>query len=77
LINRLEQLNAELADIIGGRDELGLAFPLMIDCWCGATRRELTRLEFDPREVEQLLDERLKGAALEVLTVPRRTKPDA
>jgi hypothetical protein len=63
--NRLEQLAGELRDIIAGREELGPAFPLMMECWHGAATRELTKLEFPPWEITELRGAWLRAVASE------------
>jgi hypothetical protein len=68
LSNRLEQLDAELRDILAGRKELGPAFPLMMEAWHGAATRELARLEFPPSEISELLGARLRALAPEFST---------
>lgn len=61
-----EQLDAELAEIIAGRAELGPAFALMMDAWWGAATRELVRLEFQPTEISELLGVRIRAIAAEL-----------
>jgi hypothetical protein len=63
--NRLEQLDAELRDILASREQLGPAFPIMMECWYGAATRELTKLEFPPSEIAELRAAWLRAVAAE------------
>ena len=68
----LAAVDAELRALVAQREQLGPeVMAIGLTCWCGAMERELTRAEFDPLEVEALLEGRLRGLALELGISPR------